>query len=99
MYATNEFFAKTPMTYLDSKTKGKIMADKENRLPQNVPGSYYVDSSCIDCDRCRATAPALFKRDDDIGFSFVHRQPTTPEELTLAKEALEECPTASIGND
>lgn len=75
------------------------MAITTDRLPQNVIGRYYVDSSCIDCDLCRTTAPAFFTRDDEIGFSIVHRQPVTPEELALAEEAREGCPTESIGND
>lgn len=39
------------------------------------------------------------RRDDDIGFSVVYRQPETPEEVDLATEALEGCPTESIGSD
>lgn len=75
------------------------MATTTERLPQNIAGRYYVDSSCIDCDLCRNTAPAFFTRHDEIGFSIVHRQPVTPEELALAEEAREGCPTESIGND
>ena len=75
------------------------MATTTERLPQNIVGRYYVDSSCIDCDLCRTTAPAFFTRDDEIGFSIVYRQPITPEELALAEEAREGCPTESIGND
>lgn len=75
------------------------MATTNERLSQNIVGRYYVDSSCIDCDHCRDIAPAFFRRDDEIGFSIVHRQPITPEELALAEEAREGCPTESIGND
>lgn len=75
------------------------MASTIERLPQNIVGRYYVDSSCIDCDLCRTTAPAFFTRDDEIGFSIVYRQPVTPEELALAEEARDGCPTESIGND
>jgi ferredoxin len=79
--------------------KGKIMADKNERLPQNVAGPYYVDSSCTDCDLCRNIAPEFFRRDDEIGMSVVYHQPVTPEEHALAEEAKEGCPTDSIGND
>ena len=75
------------------------MADKINRLPQNVAGAYYVDSTCVDCDLCRNTAPDFFKRDDENSVSFVYRQPVTPEERALAEEARQGCPTESIGND
>jgi ferredoxin len=75
------------------------MANTIERLSQNISGRYYVDSTCTDCDLCRATAAAFFRRDDEIGFSIVHRQPVTPEELALAEEALKGCPSDSIGND
>jgi len=75
------------------------MANKNDKIPANVPGPYYVDSSCIDCDMCRTTAPDSFRRDDHSGFSVVYRQPATPEELEQAEEARLGCPTESIGND
>ena len=70
-----------------------------DRLPQNVAGRFYVDSSCVDCGLCPSTAPAHFRRDDEIGQSFVFRQPETPEEIALCQEALEGCPTESIGEE
>lgn len=76
-----------------------IMANTTERLPENIPGRYYVDATCIDCDGCRNIAPAFFTRHDEIGFSIVHRQPSTPEEVALAEEAREGCPSDSIGND
>jgi ferredoxin len=75
------------------------MAERINRLLQNVVGAYYVDSTCVDCDLCRNTAPDFFKRDDEVAFSYVYRQPITPEERATAEEAKEGCPTESIGND
>lgn len=70
-----------------------------DRLPRNAPGPYYVDSTCVDCDFCRSIAPAFFTRDDESGYSYVHRQPSAPEELELAEEARTSCPSESIGND
>jgi ferredoxin len=75
------------------------MASTNERLSQNVLGRYYVDASCTDCDLCRNTAPDFFRRDDEIGFSIVHHQPVTPEEIALAEEAREGCPSESIGSD
>jgi ferredoxin len=75
------------------------MADKHLKHPENVPGRYYVDNSCTDCGLCPAVAPAVFKRFDEGGYSIVHHQPTTEQELALAEEARESCPTDSIGND
>jgi len=77
----------------------KNMADAANKYPENVEGKFYVDDQCIDCDLCRETAPANFMRNDDGGHSFVHKQPTTPEEEALCKEAMEGCPVEAIGPD
>jgi len=74
------------------------MASLSDRLPTNVAGTYYVDSTCIDCDQCRVTAPEFFGRTDD-GLSFIKRQPTTPEEVALLEEVSTSCATSSIGND
>ncbi len=73
------------------------MPNIEDRLPQNAPGRFYVDNSCTDCDLCRGHAPEFFRRDDDLGYSIVFRQPVTDAEIQLCVEALEGCPTESIG--
>lgn len=75
------------------------MADKTDKNPLNVSGKYYNDMSCIDCDLCREIAPQIFTRDDDEGLSYVHRQPETEAEIALTEDALNACPTESIGND
>ena len=75
------------------------MAEPEDRVPENAPGHYYVDSQCIDCDVCRDTAQANFTRDDNNGYSYVYKQPQTDEEIALCEEALVACPVEAIGND
>ncbi|HKA19837.1 MAG TPA: MBL fold metallo-hydrolase [Blastocatellia bacterium] len=71
------------------------MALPELRLRENVPGDFFVDSTCIDCDLCRQIAPETFR---DIGDqSAVHHQPETPAQEFAALKALVTCPTASIG--
>lgn len=75
------------------------MADKESKLPDNVPGKFYVDDQCIDCDLCRETAPDFFQRNEDEGYTFVHNQPTSEEDIALCMEALEGCPVEAIGDD
>jgi ferredoxin len=75
------------------------MANRNERLPENVSGAYYVDSTCIDCDLCRSTAPDFFRRNDEHGYSVVYRQPVTTEEIANAEEARLSCPTETIGND
>lgn len=75
------------------------MANPIDRHPENVPGRFYVDDTCIDCDLCRSNAPEFFRREDDRGYSVVYRQPVTPEEIASAEEAMTGCPMESIGND
>src|SRR5437764_14846612 len=71
------------------------MANLALRLPENVPGDFYVDSTCIDCDACRQIAPETFTEDHDT--SIVHHQPESAREIKHALMALIACPTASIG--
>ena len=75
------------------------MAEVEKRLADNAPGEFYVDRECIDCDVCRYDAPGFFRRNDENGYSYVYRQPETPEEIKLCLEAVENCPVEAIGND
>jgi ferredoxin len=75
------------------------MAVFANRYSDNVPGKFYVDDQCIDCDLCRETAPDNFTRNEDGGYSFVYKQPTSPDEEALCKEAMEGCPVEAIGHD
>ena len=75
------------------------MADPDDKLPDNVPGAWYVDSNCIDCDVCRTTAPNNFESNEDVGYSFVSKQPENDEEKAQMEEAMESCPTEAIGDD
>lgn len=75
------------------------MADPESKVPENVPGRYYVDETCIDCDLCRETAPANFRRNDEGRRSYVTRQPASPEEEAACDAALLECPVEAIGRE
>ncbi|HWZ86907.1 MAG TPA: MBL fold metallo-hydrolase [Thermoanaerobaculia bacterium] len=72
------------------------MASPAARLPDNVPGEFYVDRTCIDCDACRRIAPAVFEEGD--GHSFVRAQPDSPHDRRRALMALVACPTGSIGS-
>lgn len=71
------------------------MANIEKRLPGNVPGDFFVDASCIDCDACRQLAPEVFTDAGDA--SIVYRQPLNLSETRRALMALVACPTGSIG--
>ncbi len=72
------------------------MAEAALKLPDNVPGDFFVDSTCIDCDACRVFAPTVFSDAGDQ--SFVFHQPETAEELLAAQKAQITCPTSSIGS-
>jgi ferredoxin len=75
------------------------MAEANKKWSENAPGRFYVDEQCIDCDACRSEAPDHFTRQDDHGYSYVHKQPSTPEEETRCQAALEACPVEAIGSD
>ena len=72
------------------------MADYRKRVPENVPGEFFVDSTCIDCDTCRQLAPQVFA--EAAEYAYVHRQPRDGEDARAALGALVCCPTGSIGS-
>ena len=72
------------------------MANLQQRLPENVLGDFFVDSTCIDCDTCSQLAPAIFR--DHGEQCSVHHQPQTDDETKSALMALVACPTGSIGS-
>ena len=71
------------------------MANILERLPENVPGDFFVDSTCIDCDTCSQLAPSVFRDHGDQ--CSVYHQPETESETRLSLMALVACPTGSIG--
>lgn len=71
------------------------MAKVELRVSENVPGDFFVDSTCIDCDACRQIAPATFG--EGPATSFVRSQPVARSDRRQALHALLSCPTGSIG--
>ena len=71
------------------------MANPKKRVPENVPGDFFVDSTCIDCDACRQIAPSVFGEAAET--SFVRAQPVSSADRRQALQALLACPTGSIG--
>jgi glyoxylase-like metal-dependent hydrolase (beta-lactamase superfamily II)/ferredoxin len=71
------------------------MANIRQRLEENSPGDFYVDSTCIDCDACRQIAPTVFRDHGDQ--SSVFHQPESEEETRRALMSLVACPVGSIG--
>lgn len=72
------------------------MANYAKRVAENVPGDFFVDSTCIDCDACRQIAPTVFA--EGVGTSYVRRQPIAVADRRQALWALLACPTGSIGS-
>ena len=64
-------------------------------MPENMPGDFFVDSTCIDCDACRQIAPSVFGEAAES--SYVKSQPVSGDERRHALRALLSCPTGSIG--
>ena len=71
------------------------MADRKRAVAANVPGSFFVDATCIDCDACRQIAPATFG--DGLPESYVRAQPRDESERHLAALAQLACPVGAIG--
>ena len=70
-----------------------------HRYPLNVPGKFYIDDQCTDCDFCREIAPNNCRRDDRVGQSYVYKQPENEEEREQIEESLQGCPCDAIGSD
>ena len=75
---------------------GASLAERAKSVVENVPGDFFVDETCIDCDACRQLASHVFA--DAGGHSYVSHQPATSEQRRAAFRALVACPTASIGS-
>src|SRR5678809_937803 len=63
-----------------------VVANPRKRVPDNVPGDFFVDSTCIDCDTCRQIAPAVFGQAAET--SFVKAQPDAGTDRRVALQAL-----------
>jgi len=71
------------------------MANPASSVPENIPGEWFVDSTCIDCDTCRQLAPGVFGEAEET--AFVHSQPQDKTNRRAALHSLLACPTGSIG--
>jgi len=72
------------------------MADKNDKVAENVDGVWYVDNNCISCGLCVSEAPEVFKtNDEDMAYVF-HQVPADDAAANSAKDS---CPVEAIGND
>lgn len=75
------------------------MSDRTHSYADNVPGAFYVDDSCIDCDMCLATASQNFGHNQEHRYSYIVKQPENEDEWALCLQAMEGCPVSVIGHD
>lgn len=74
------------------------MANISKKVSQNVGGPVYVDWSCLYCELCVMTAPTIFAENEEDGWAYVKKQPTTDLEWKQVMQAIAECPLDSIGS-
>ena len=75
------------------------MADQSQKYPDNVPGKYYVDETCIFCNLCESLAPDNFRAQDDGTHDVCYKQPSSEDEEIACQEAMASCPVNAIGDD
>jgi len=78
------------------------MADNTHKVPENIPGPWYVDDTCTPCRTCLDVtgADGLIKYESaDEKYVFFHKQPEGDEELECANEMMAVCPQNAIGDD
>jgi ferredoxin len=77
------------------------MAEKTHKLPENVPGPWYVDDTCTPCRVCLDVdlADRLLKYNDDETYVYFFKQPEGDAEINAAHEAMAICPQNAIGSD
>ena len=55
-----------------------------------------ITDECIGCGACVAVAPDIFEMDSSTMKSLVKKQPTTPDEVSLSRDAVDACPVDAI---
>ena len=73
------------------------MANPALKYPENVTGSFFVDTECIACDTCVGLASKFFALTADNSHAYVKAQPSSDLELRVCEEALLHCPVQAIG--
>jgi ferredoxin len=68
--------------------------EETKAFPENVPGLFYVDENCTECDVCTGEAPNFFVIEN--GHAHVFAQPTNEKELAECYAALVGCPAGAI---
>ena len=98
---------KTALPFPDTLGNGSVvtqnstthMADKNNKVPENAPGAWYVDNDlCTPCRVCLDEAPGLLQYNADESKVYFTKQPEG-DELAQAQAARDVCPQAAIAED
>ncbi len=81
------------------------MSNPQMKNKKNVPGKFYCTSpddtsgsGCIACGMCYGSAPDFFAEDEN-GNGYVHKQPSSSEDIQACEDAMNSCPVSSIGNN
>jgi ferredoxin len=74
----------------------RVMEEKSDKLPHNVPGDYFVSTDCDGCAYCGMVAPENFEFDKSSNTYFIAKQPGSHDELEMVREAMEDCPVDAI---
>jgi hypothetical protein len=76
------------------------MADNTHKLPENVPGPWYVDDTCTPCRVCLDVplADQFLKYNDGETYVYFYKQPEGDEEIIAANVTMAICPQNAIGS-
>lgn len=67
------------------------MSYQRRNTRKTFQGSFYVTEDCLACESCQDAAPNNFRYVEN-GFSFVFKQPDSPEEVERCQQAVDRCP-------
>jgi len=73
------------------------MADFRSKRPDNVPGKFFIDDTCISCAACWQAAPQNIDTHPIETYAFITKQPETREEHEHCLTAKKLCPVGAIG--
>ena len=89
---------RSPSTDLSGDSVGRL-AIPRRRHPEGADGDWFIDDGCIGCGASTSIAPWLIRAANDGRQSVFVRQPDSQEDVVLAQQAAEVCPTRSIGTE
>lgn len=65
--------------------------------PQNAEGKFWIDQDvCCACAACFVEAPDNIRFDEEVGMSYVFKQPGTIKEFQAVREAIRCCPVEAV---